>query len=102
MNTPERISKLSAAILDMAEQNRGLIKSELEELIFQHCAASEMESKMPTKSIMDEFLLSAESALAIREARRDMITYGTSFLQVDDQGKWTCLDPRDFDRITDP
>ena len=41
-NTPERISKLSAAILDMAEQNRGLIKSELDELIFQHCAAAEI------------------------------------------------------------
>lgn len=46
-NTPERISLLAEAIMQMAELDKGIIKSRLEKLILQHCAASVMESNKP-------------------------------------------------------
>lgn len=58
-NTPERISSLAEAIMQMAEHDKGIIKSRLEELIFQHCAATDSGDGV---KIQSELLAAFEKA----------------------------------------
>ena len=54
-NKPERITALASAIMDMAERDKGIVRSNLEELIFQHCAAADAKGygKCPVETTDD-------------------------------------------------
>ena len=90
-NTPARISSLAEAIMQMAEHDKGVIKSKLEELIFQHCAAAEASDGMKIQSELLVALHKAEIKSHFIKRRR---------VELEDWVKWS--EWSKMQRLTDP
>ena len=87
-NTPERISSLAEAIMQMAEHDKGIIKSKLEELIFQHCAAADAG---------DGIKIQSELLAALHKAKIESHFIKRRRVELEDWVKWSAMQ-----RLTDP
>ena len=97
-NTPERISSLAEAIMQMAEHDKGIIKSRLEELILQHCSAADA-AKEEIRAADVAFVRSDEFH---EQCKRfvDEMNFKATFNPPAPEGGWFCL--HTGKRLTDP